>query len=271
MPIRPFTVAVSRDFIRLARMRALLPVICLIILLPATSSAGFLFDGQLGTVPSSQGWLFITSPLTGALATQTASVGWTTLDTRGRRSDSAGYPSFGHPEIGVLDRTLGFTLSFDLKLIAESHTSVNRAGFSIIATADDLKAIEIGFWQNQVWAQNDSPLFTHGESATFNTTASFVEYDLHILGNAYELSANGNPILTGLLRDYSSFGFPYDIPNFVFMGDDTSSASAAVQIARVELITVPEVGSFSFLGTAIGICLLVGFCRRRTRAIPFTF
>ncbi|MBX9656325.1 hypothetical protein K2Y11_22125, partial [bacterium] len=200
---------------------------CLMGVIPASSLGAVLFDGQLGTAPSAQGWFFITDPLSGALSTQTPFAGWTTLDTRGQRTESAGYPSFGHPGIGTLDRSLGFTLSFDIKLIAETHVSTNRAGFSIIAIANDLKGVEVSFWQNQIWVQNDSPLFTHGESVAFNTTTAFVDYDLSFLGNNYQIKANGNTILSGSLRDYSSFGFPYSVPNFVFMGDDTSAASAA--------------------------------------------
>lgn len=230
--------------------------LCLLGISPLSASAAVLFDGQLGTAPSAQNWFFITDPLSGALSTQTAFSGWTTLDTRAQRTESAGYPSFGHPGVGTLDRSLGFTLSFDIKLIAETHVSTNRAGFSLIAIASDLKGVEVSFWQNQIWVQNDSPLFTHGESVAFNTTAGFVDYDLSFLGNSYLLKADGNTILSGSLRDYSSFGFPYSVPNFIFMGDDTSAASAAVQIGRVELVKVPELRSFSFLAMAGGIVLL---------------
>lgn len=234
----------------------------LLSVIPSSSFAAVLFDGQIGTAPSAQGWFFITDPFTGALSTQTPFAGWTTLDTRTQRTESAGYPSFGHPGVGTLDRNLGFTLSFDIKLLAETHVSANRAGFSIIAIANDLKGVEVSFWQNQIWVQNDSPLFTHGESITFDTRAAFIEYDLSFLGNNYQLTANGNTILSGSLRDYSSFGFPYSVPNFVFMGDNTSSASAAVQIARVELVKVPELGSTTLM-TVAGIALTLIKHRRR--------
>ena len=37
----------------------------------------------------------------------------------------------------------------------------------------DLKAVEFGFWSNQIFLQSDTPLFTHtAESANFNTTAA---------------------------------------------------------------------------------------------------
>lgn len=248
----------------LSRWKMICLVAAALALTPVSSRAAILFDGQLGTAPSSQGWFFITDPFTGALSTQTATVGWTTLDTRAQRTESAGYPGFGHPDIGTLDRSLGFTLSFDLKVIAETHVSTNRAGFSIIALASDLKGVEISFWQNQIWTQNDSPLFTHGESVNFNTTTGFIDYDLSILGNAYQLSANGNTILSGSLRDYSTFGFPYSVPNFVFMGDDTSAASSAVQIARVELFKVPEAGSVVLLMPGAVLMILISLLRRRS-------
>ncbi len=221
---------------------------------PSQSQASYLFDGQLGTMPNSQGWPFVTDPLSGSLATQTASPGWTTLDTTARKSDSAGYPSFLHSGIGILDRDIGFILSIELKMLSESHSSSDRAGFSLIVITDDLQGIELGFWEDEIWAQEDLPLFTHAESASFQTTTDFVRYDVAITGSTYQLAADGSTILSGPLRDYSAFGFPYHVPNFVFFGDNTSSASTAVQIAKVELTSVPETSSIllACLGAALG-------------------
>ncbi len=46
---------------------------------------------------------------------------------------------------GVMDRTTGYTLSFDLQVGSESHVSNDRAGFSVIALSSDLQGIELGF------------------------------------------------------------------------------------------------------------------------------
>jgi hypothetical protein len=49
-------------------------------------------------------------------------------------------------------------------------------------------------------------------------------------------------ILSGPIRDYTAFnGFPnpYRTPNFCFLGDDSSSAGAMVNIADVTLVPAP--------------------------------
>ena len=140
--------------------------------------------------------------------------------------------------------------------------------FSVIALSNDASplGIELGFWTNQVWAQNAG--FTHGEStlttnlmSPFDTTASLINYRLEIQGTAYELLANNVEILNGALRDYTSFsggppgnpGFPYDQPNFTFFGDDTSSADADVQIASFNVVPVPEPAAWAIVLEAAAI------------------
>ena len=80
-------------------------------------------------------------------------------------------------------------------------------------------------------------LFTHGEGIIFNTT-SLANYQITISADTYILIANGTPILNGLLRDYTSFeGFPdpYQTPNFLFIGDNTTSAGARIRLGYVSV------------------------------------
>ena len=222
---------------------------------PARAAVIPLYDGAAMTTPDAQGWLYLTSPIFGPMATQSAAGGVTTLDTTPVIGEMAGYFGNLHPSIPVLDRTTGFTLTFDIRVSSESHLNSNRAGFSIIALSQDLQGIELGFWTDEIWAQS-GPAFTHAEGRMFDTASSLTQYALTILGGGYLLFADGDPILGGALRDYSSFGTPYTVPSLVFLGDDTGSAAAEIDLAAIGLrtgddILVPEPGTLALLGMGL--------------------
>ncbi len=86
-------------------------------------------------------------------------------------------------------------------------------------------------------------MFTQAEGITFNTYTgtNSINYDLTVLGDSYTLFANGNSILNGKLRDYSAFPNGtldvYEKPNFIFFGDNTPSAKASVDLAKVAVTT----------------------------------
>ena len=103
-----------------------------VLLLPASLAvahlhASVLYDGSLDTLPSAQGWLYATQPLSGATSTQTLGGGSVTLNSTAQMSEHAGY--FLSP---VLDRNTGFVVELDAHLVSESHVSNNRAGFSVL-------------------------------------------------------------------------------------------------------------------------------------------
>src|SRR5262245_11424520 len=196
-----------------------------------------LYDGALGGTPNTQGFTFQAFPPTGA--TQTFADGVTTLTTT--QSVSAGYFEIVTSKVD-LNRTTGYTVTFAAQVAAESHSNNNRAGFSIIAISSDKKGIELGFWTNEIWAQADgivppgSGIFTHAEGAAFDTTAALTTFQLYLKGDTYTLSVGGTPILTGSVRDYSAFTGPvdpYETPNFLFLGDDTTSAGATLKLSYV--------------------------------------
>ena len=193
-----------------------------------------LYDAELGTTPDQQGWLYFTDPLVGASTSQQMNGTLVELDSTLDRSEKAGYFSTMHPDLGVLDRSAGYHLRFQMRLLTESHGSADRAGLSIIALSQDLVGIEIGFWTDRVWAQDDAPLFVHAEEALADVTVEAV-YDLYIDRDRYTLLRDQQFLLTGPLRDYSTFGAPYDRANLVFVGDDTSSADAHAAVARIEV------------------------------------
>ncbi|MCB8966950.1 MAG: hypothetical protein H6660_08640 [Ardenticatenaceae bacterium] len=214
----------------------------------AATITTLLYDGNLGTLPAAQGFTYLAFPVQGP--TQVISNNGVILDTTGAGSDSAGY--FNRTEqTPTLDRSAGYTVTIQAQLLSEMHSSNDRAGFSLIVLSDNLTGtdaawgIELGFWEDEIWAQEDDTqggsLFTHAEGMNLETTAAVVQYDLYVVTDTYRLAADGVVVLNGRLRDYSNFsGFPdpYETPNFIFLGDDTSSAAARVQINEVA-VTVP--------------------------------
>jgi hypothetical protein len=202
-------------------------------ILPA--SAQTLYDAGLGTLPESQAWSYgviaIISPV--KLLTNNSVL----LDTTAASSIHAGWTESPGPD---LNRTNGFSMVFNVQLNSEAHGSTSRAGFSVIVLGDDLRGVELGFWTNTIFAQSDSPIFTHAEDASVVTAGAFVNYALSILATNYVLSANGASILSGPLRNYSAFGYPYNQTNFIFFGDDTGSANASFNVRVIALILPPR-------------------------------
>jgi hypothetical protein len=220
-------------------------LVFVLFLVPATLRAGevVLYDGTNPATPESQGFLTFQAFPPGSYSVTGA--GGTTLDTTAANGISAGFHDYDaglsgvkNPGLPSLDRATGFQVTLDVRIDTETHSSLDRAGFSLIALSQDLRGIELGFWTDRVWAQS-GPSFTHAEEAPIDTTARVRRYALNILGDSYSLTADGTSLLTGPLRDMSSFGAPYDRPRFVFVGDDTSSASARVELGRLA-VSVPD-------------------------------
>jgi hypothetical protein len=219
-----------------------------------------LYDSSTNQPPNSPAWNWTVSEDGGTLLTPSASVirttagGLTTLDTINPASDRAGYGRLLAPAVN-LDRAAGYTLRFEVQVLGEVHTSNDRAGFSILHTASDGRGLELGFWMDRVWAQSDSPLFTHGEEQPLDATDRQL-YTLTVLNNTYSLSSPGMATLSGPLRDYSSFGLPYTLPNFLFLGDNTTSGEAATRIAFISVDVVPEPAAILFALIAVLGCIV---------------
>ncbi|MBI1367371.1 MAG: PEP-CTERM sorting domain-containing protein [Planctomycetes bacterium] len=221
-------------------------------MLSASARATVIYDGSLNTEPGAQGW---TQFFVGG--THSAAGGIESVNTLSSESVQGGFSRSSTP----IDSTTGMTLSFNVKLLSETHNgSSNRAGLSVIFLDSNKKGIEIGFWADEVWSQDDSPLFVRGEvNHSFDTTAAYVNYALTLHNGSYELSANGASILSGLMRDYSAFaGFPdpYETPNFIFLGDDTTSAAASWQLTQVSLSAIPEPTAGLMLLLGVGAAMM---------------
>ncbi|MCU1232986.1 MAG: outer rane adhesin-like protein [Candidatus Solibacter sp.] len=219
-----------------------------------SASTALLYNGSSGTSPAAQGW---TLASLGAVYTESQSGGATVMTTTG--SVRAGY---GRLIPILLNSTTGYSFTLDLQLDSESHSSNDRAGFSLILIDSDLRGLELGFWTDHVWAQNDSPMFTHGEDAAYDTTQR-TTYTLTVLGSGYTLSAGRTSLLSGSLRNYTSFGLPYTTPNFVFVGDDTFEANATARLFNVSVAPVPEPATWGLGAIAL---LVFRRCARRSNS-----
>jgi len=208
----------------------------------ASAATAVLYDGALGGLPSDQGMVFSAFPSGSVIPT--SSGGITNLNSSGSNAYQAG---FGALSPLALDATLGYSLEFSAEILAESHSgNPVRAGFSVIMVgADPTASIEIGFQDGRVFAQNDAPLFGDPPADTnagFNPVGmGFVDYSLAVFGDSYTLLANDTAVLDGNLRNYTGFGFPYNFPGTIFLGDNTSSAMANVNLSRVALVSPSEV------------------------------
>jgi len=191
--------------------------------------------------PSQQGWVYQNTPFPAAPTATPTSNG--TILNSGNIQNYAGY--FLNAPFN-LDRTRGYTVSFSVQINSESHVKDNRAGFSLIVMSNQLDGetqpygLELGFWEDSIWAQSAD--FARAENVAFNTKDTVHHFVLYVKGNQYKLferNSYATPILQGSLRQYTAFtpppGFPnpYTTPNLIFMGDDTTSATANVTITRV--------------------------------------
>ena len=226
----------------------------------APAQAVTLYDPALATLPGPQGWLSLAvgnppaqSFVGGHLRTDTSTDPLVTQ-----------FINYRNPPAAVpLDTLAGFTLSFGLQVVAEAHQSVNRAGYSVLVQGlDETKALELGFWGNEVWALTytaggaDSG-YLHGNGALLNTTTAFRQYALTVQNNSYTLRADGTVILTGAMIDYPVQGlstFVYGTSNTLYMGDDSSRGQAITDLGLVSISAVPEPGMAVML--AAGLLLL---------------
>ncbi|MEY4352393.1 MAG: hypothetical protein RLZZ609_634, partial [Cyanobacteriota bacterium] len=163
-----------------------------------------------------------------------------------------------------LDRSVGFNLDFRLRVLSESHQNNNRAGFSVILldqTIHQPQGIELGFWSDSIFSQRggNPPFQTIGEKVSNFFTNTPLNYSLRILDQAYYLLADNRLVLSGALQDYSAWQKdplipynPYTTSNFLFLGDNTRSAAATVELGNISLgvALTGSSGADTFAGTA---------------------
>ncbi len=222
-------------------------------------------------LPSDQAWLAYADNtfITGGNASQSAVPNGVRLqaDTISSAGYSNRFPNglSKNPLFPTLDRQLGFSLQFDLQMLAESHLNNDRAGFSVTLIGSDRRGIELGFWTDQIWAQNDQPLFTHGEPrlsrqpvATDTISMCWAISTRSVIG--FDDSQRSSS------RLFELWISPYTLTNFLFLGDNTSSASGDIVLGRVQLNSnlsaVPEPSSFLSMA-CLGVLTLLARSRIR--------
>ncbi|GJM42586.1 MAG: hypothetical protein DHS20C20_28680 [Ardenticatenaceae bacterium] len=245
MPLKRLLVITAVFFATLFSLTSLLHTVS------ATPQATtLLYDSSQNNTPSDQNFSYQAlnpQPPFTTQATQIYSAPVTVLNTVNQLNDYAGY-TVNQAAMPTLNRSVGFQLRFDLRLASENHDANNdRAGFSAILLSEDLYGVEIAFWENEIWVQEGNggmPIFSHAEGILYNTTVALTSYELTVISNTYLLAANGTPILGGNLRQYTDWtppfmGLPdpYEQPNQLFLGDDTSSAGADVWLGDVVIET----------------------------------
>jgi hypothetical protein len=225
-----------------------------------------LYDGASGVLPDAGANPFLSFGTTGGAVT-TANNGVTTLDTTSTLLTYAGYSNYKNTTLltPTLDSNAGYTLSFTVKLNSQTNNSPFRSGFSAIVLGNDNKGIEIGFRGTDIFAQpgKDFNSIVTSEQKIYPSSilGTQTTYDLAVKNNTYTLSGDGNELFGGLLRDYNGAILPpslpnvYAIPNFIFLGDDSGSASASVDFKTIMLVTnntaVPEPSNLLGIGLAI--------------------
>jgi hypothetical protein len=242
--------------------------VMVLLLSPGTGHATILYNGSLGATPNVAPWNWNYVPDGGSIlpyvppasVTMAASAGGTVLQTLGPNTDRAG---FFRNDI-VQNRSTGYTLRFNLRMDVDNVDvgENDRAGFSVIALSSDLQGIELAFWDDRIFAQADTPtLFVHAEEALVNTLV-MREYLLTIQGNSYSLTWTGaSTPLTGSLRNYSAHpSMVYDTANFLFFGDNTTSAGADVWLGTIEFQAIPEPATWTI---SVGLLLGLGACKMR--------
>lgn len=143
-----------------------------------------------------------------------------------------------------IDRNAGYSLTFTVKINSQVNDGTNgayRAGFSVIAISSDKQGIEIGFRNSDIFSQASSSFNSIGEQVTnvSSLLSSLNTYTLNIVGSNYTLTNNTTTLLSGVLRDYTTAsGFGSDVyrtSNFIFLGDDTTSARADIDLQSISL------------------------------------
>lgn len=204
----------------------------LIVLALSRPGPNVLFDGSKGRPDTAeQGWFFLSLPPKAKVSGPDSS-GAVRLDTVSSMGISAGW---GMKLRYALERKAGYSATWKLRIVRESHARDDqRAGFSVFVLGRDHRGIELAYWKDRIFVYNDDKTFKPGEFAKLDTGVIH-SYRLAVKGEGYSVSVDGRATLSGKLRDYSAFGFPYNQANSIFVGDDTHRGESVSEWRSFEL------------------------------------
>ncbi|MGK7903666.1 MAG: hypothetical protein AB4352_20120 [Hormoscilla sp.] len=241
----------------------------------AKAASVTLYDGV--GLPISQGELIpgaLNSSGLPVASDETAVSGGVQVDTNANLAEYSGYSNYNpltstfvnSPLPYTLDQSLGYSIVFNVTLNSTTSNNPNRAAFSITAIGVGNQGIELAFEPNSIFAQNAD--FTLGENQPF-TTNSNTDYELRVTSSNYQLFANSSQILTGSLRTYNfnpltsdpplgTFN-PYEIPNFIFLGDNTGQEDGefTLRSASVTTNTTNTAGAPFKFSPTFGVLIMV--------------
>lgn len=218
----------------------------------SANESAVLYDAEAGNqTPDSLAWqwLYGSSSPSGASATvapPSAGSPFTTLDTTANNDISAGW---GRISPFILNKGSGFIATFELQLLS-SGIGNDRAGFSVILLDFDRYGIEIGMGSNRLFAYNDDAAFTPGEGVDFDLTQMH-KYEIKVGSGCYFVSIDGQFVLGGSQRLYNQSLPPYNTPNFIFVGDDTTRQSSLARFKSFSIESVPEPTTLAALGLGL--------------------
>lgn len=206
-----------------------------------------LYDGDLRSLPEDQGWIYQLEPPVRNQSRRVRVDGAFNLNTGRNLADRAGYfirlPQMEtHPQAPeILDRQRGYRIGFTLRILSERRAAPSQAGFSLIALSDDLLGVDLGFGAGEIFARTSKlERAEENRALPFRIDTQYADFEMDIRENEYRLSANGEEILAGSLRNYSDAGEPYTVPNLLFFGDNAESAGASVNLRRFWVDTEPS-------------------------------
>jgi hypothetical protein len=220
----------------------------------ATNAMATLVGLASSSLPSSQGWTYVSTAISPSLPVPEGAVasivpGAINLNTLGIGQTRAYWQ-----RTDVFNEPVPYEISFGARVISEDPNPQNRFGFSVAAfIGGQAYGFGIGTDRIQNWLTSSSVSF---DNTTFRT------YLVRITpGVGYQLFADGQLILSDAA--YSASGVP---ANGIQVGDITAGANASSQIQFLQVTAVPEPTSAALLLLGVALGLVWAVKRQRSDA-----